>query len=201
MNELKTVAGDEEPHENGRELRHLSERLLESRTILLAEPITKRVAEGITAKLLLMEQSSKSEPINLYINSPGGDVDGGFAILDMVRFVSCPVRCVCTGLTASAAVLVLLAAPKDMRLSLPNSRFLMHQPSTGIHGSTADIRIEANEILKIRQRINDLIAKETGQPFEKVENDTRRNFWMDAAEAQQYGLISRVIKAKKELDS
>jgi ATP-dependent Clp protease protease subunit len=177
----------------------LSERLLESRTILLAEPITKEVAERLTAKLLLLDQESDKELINIYINSPGGDVDAGFAIFDVVRYISAPVRCISTGLTASAAVVVLLATPKKLRLSLPNSRFLMHQPSMGIHGSAADVRIEANEILKMREKINKLIAEETGQPLDKVEKGTRRNYWMDAEEAKKYGLVSRIIKSKSEI--
>ena len=177
----------------------LSERLLESRTILLAAPITKEIAEYTTSKLLLLEHESEKEPINLYINSPGGDVDAGFAIFDAVRFILAPVRCISTGLTASAAAIVLLAVPKKMRLSLPNSRFLMHQPSIGIHGSAADIRIEANEILKMREKINRLISEETGQPLEKVEKDTRRNYWMDAVEAKEYGLISKIVKSRSEV--
>ena len=125
--------------------------------------------------------------------------DAGFAIYDMARFISAPVRCICNGLVASAAVLVLLAAPKKQRLALPNSRFLIHQPSGGARGSTADIKIEADQILRIQQRINTLIAEETGQPVEKVHEDTRRNYWMDAPEAMEYGLVSKIIAAKKEL--
>ncbi|MBS3763293.1 MAG: ATP-dependent Clp protease proteolytic subunit [Planctomycetes bacterium] len=178
----------------------LGERLLKSRTILLAEPITKEVAEKVTAKLLLLEQDDESAPINLYVNSPGGDVDAGFAIFDMIRYISAPVRCISNGLTASAAVIVLLAAPLEQRLSLPNSRVLMHQPSTGVRGSTADIRIEANEILKIRKKINNLISEETGQDFEQVKEDTRRNYWIGAEEAKKYGLISRIIESKSELE-
>jgi ATP-dependent Clp protease protease subunit len=188
-----------ESREKEREASMLSERLLESRTILLAEPITKEVAERLTAKLLLLDQESDKELINIYINSPGGDVDAGFAIFDVVRYISAPVRCISTGLTASAAVVVLLATPKKLRLSLPNSRFLMHQPSMGIHGSAADVRIEANEILKMREKINKLIAEETGQPLDKVEKGTRRNYWMDAEEAKKYGLVSRIIKSKSEI--
>jgi len=188
-----------ESREKEREASMLSERLLESRTILLAEPITKEVAERVTAKLLLLDQESDKELINIYINSPGGDVDAGFAIFDMVRYISAPVRCISTGLTASAAVVVLLATPKKLRLSLPNSRFLMHQPSMGIHGSAADVRIEANEILKMREKINKLIADVSGQPLDKVEKGTRRNYWMDAEEAKKYGLVSRIIKSKSEI--
>ncbi|MFP4029420.1 MAG: ClpP family protease [Candidatus Brocadiia bacterium] len=198
MPEKHKLQGKAEEKDN--EQISLGERLLKSRTILLAEPITKEVAEKVTAKLLLLEQDDESAPINLYVNSPGGDVDAGFAIFDMIRYISAPVRCISNGLTASAAVIVLLAAPLEQRLSLPNSRVLMHQPSTGVKGSTADIRIEANEILKIRKKINNLISEETGQDFEQVKEDTRRNYWIGAKEAKEYGLISRIIESKSELE-
>jgi len=178
---------------------NLAERLLESRTILLADEIGRELAEDVVARLLLLDQEQEA-PIYLYLNSPGGEVDGGFAIYDMARFIKSPVTCICTGLTASAAVIVLLAAQKSRRLSLPSSRFLIHQPSGGVRGSTTDIQIEADEILKIRGRINKLIAEETGQPLEKVERDTHRNFWMDAAQAKEYGLISRVVRSKSKVE-
>lgn len=196
------IAGpDEEPEEREERYPHrrLAEQLLDSRIILLAESITAELAEETLAKMLLLDREDAKAPIDMYINSPGGSVDGGFAIYDMARFISAPVRCICTGLTASAAVLVLLAATKKHRLSLPNSRFLIHQPWGGARGSTADIKIEADQILKIQHRINALIAEETGQPVEKVEDDTRRNYWMDAKEAKQYGLISQILKSKKDI--
>jgi len=190
---------DAEEEEEGPPRKHLSERLLESRTILLADPISAELAEAVVSKLLLLDADDAKAPIDLYINSPGGSVDAGFAIYDMIRFVSAPVRCICNGLTASAAVIVLLAAEKKRRLSLPNSRFLIHQPSGGARGSTADIEIEAHQILKIRRRINALIAEETGQPVEKVEEDTRRNYWMSADEALEYGLLSKIVTSKKDV--
>lgn len=193
-------AETEEPlEEEERPARRITERLLESRIILLAEPISAELSEDVVAKLLVLDNEDHAASIDLYINSPGGSVDAGFAIYDMARFVSAPVRCICTGLTASAAVVVLMAAPKQARLSLPNSRFLIHQPSGGVRGSVADLKIEADEILKIRQRINALIARETNHPVEKVEGDTRRNYWMDAEEALKYGLISKIVESKKEL--
>ncbi|MFO7956394.1 MAG: ATP-dependent Clp protease proteolytic subunit [Candidatus Brocadiia bacterium] len=200
---LNTTAQDEPEEEQEEEespRRQLDEKLLDARVILLAEPISSELAESVTTKLLLLDEEDDEAPIDVYINSPGGSVDAGFAIYDMARFISAPVRCICTGLTASAAVIVLLAAGKEQRLSLPNSRFLIHQPSTGVRGSTADIEIEANQILKIRQRINGLISEETGQPLEKVEQDTRRNYWMDAQEANDYGLITRIVASRKELE-
>ncbi len=190
---------EEEEEEDESHRKNLSDRLLEYRTILLSEPISAELAEDITAKLLVLDAEDAKASIDIYINSPGGSVDAGFAIYDMMRFITAPVRCICTGLTASAAVVILLAAPKKNRLSLPNARILIHQPSGGASGSVADIQIEANEILKIRRHINALIAKETGQPLEKVEQDTRRNYWLSAEESLEYGLISKVIATRKEL--
>jgi len=188
---------EEESRESVRE--RLAERLLKSRIILLNEPITDRLAEQVVTRLLLLDEEDPKGRIDVFINSPGGSVDAGFAIFDMSRFIAAPVRCISTGLTASAAVVVLLAAPAKERLSLPNSRFLIHQPSSGVRGSAADIQIEANEILKIRNRINRLIAEETGQAFEKVEQDTRRNYWMGAEEALEYGLVSKIVRSRREL--
>ncbi len=187
------VEGDDYPR------KPLVEKLLESRIILLSDPIDADVAEEVTSKLLLLDEEDQEAPVDLYLNSPGGSVDAGFAIYDVMRFVSAPVRCICTGLTASAAIIVLLGAVKEDRLSLPNARFLIHQPSAGVHGSTADIEIEANQILQIREKINALIAEETGQPEDKVGDDTRRNYWMDAPAAVEYGLVSRIVESKKDL--
>jgi ATP-dependent Clp protease protease subunit len=201
--EIWPLGQEEEPEEEEEEAypprRHLTDRLLESRTILLAEPISSELAEDIIGRLLLLDAEEPEAPIDVYVNSPGGSVDAGFAVYDVARFISSPVRCICTGLTASAAVIILMAAEKESRLSLPNSRFLIHQPSGGVRGTTADVKIEADEILKIRRRINELIAGETGQPVEKVEQDTRRNYWMTAEEACDYGLISRIVGSKAEL--
>ncbi|MFP4176384.1 MAG: ClpP family protease [Planctomycetota bacterium] len=191
---------DCEDEEKQQEPRPLSERLLQSRTVLMAEQINKELAQRVISHLLLLDQEDTEEPIDLYINSPGGDVDAGFAIYDIARYIDAPVRCISNGLTASAAVVVLLAPPAERRFSLPNSRFLMHQPSTGVKGSTADIKIEANEIIKMREKINRLIAGETDQDVEKVEQDTRRNYWIDAEQAQEYGLISKIIAHKDEIE-
>lgn len=179
----------------------LSQKLLKSRTVILAEPISKELAERVTTQLLILDEDDPESPIDLYINSPGGDVDAGYAIFDMVRYIEAPVNCISNGLTASAAVVVLLAAPSERRFTLPNSRFLMHQPSTGVKGSTADIKIEANEILRLREKINKLIARETGQNIEKVRKDTQRNYWIGAEDAQEYGLISKIVVSKTDIGS
>jgi ATP-dependent Clp protease protease subunit len=190
---------EEELEEEERPRKQLAERLLESRIVLVADPISSELAQDVISRLLLLDEEDPKAPIEVYINSPGGSVDAGFAIYDMIRFISAPVRCICTGLTASAAVIVLLAAPKKSRLSLPNSRFLIHQPSGGVRGSATDAKIEADEILKIRSKINQLVADETGQPMEKVEEDTKRNYWMGADEARKYGLVTKVVKTKKDV--
>ncbi len=168
-------------------------KLLKTRTILVSDAIDKKLAEKIISQLLLLEQESPEEEIKMFINSPGGDADAGFAILDMIKFVKPTVKTICAGVTASAAVIILLGAEKENRYSLPNARVLIHQPSTGVQGTAADIQIEASEILKCREKINKLISRETGQTMEKVENDTKRNLWISAEEAHQYGLVNKII--------
>ena len=187
---------EEEKKEHGDEL---FSKLLKTRTIVLADEIDKKSAQRIITQLLLLEADNPNEEIKMFIDSPGGDADAGFALFDMIRFIKPRVRTICAGITASAAVIVLMAAKKEDRLALPNARVLIHQPSTGVAGSAADIEIEASEILKFRDKINKLIAGETGQPLEKVERDTKRNFWMSAEEALKYGLVSRVVKTRDEL--
>src|SRR3989304_2625585 len=173
-------------------------KLMKSRTIMITDVITKRLAQKTIAQLLIMEQEDPEKGIKVFINSPGGDADAGFAIYDMMRFIRPKVKAVCPGITASAAVIILLGAAKEDRYSMPNARILIHQPSTGVMGTAADIQIEAGEIIKFRDKINRLIAQETGQSIEKVENDTRRNFWMTGEEALRYGLISKIVNRREE---
>lgn len=177
-----------------------SAKLLKTRTILIADVIDKKMAQRVISQLLLLEGEDPNKDIKLFIDSPGGDADAGFAIYDMIKFIKPRVKIICTGITASAAVIILLGAAKECRYSLPNARILIHQPSTGVIGTAADIQIEASEILKFRDKINRLIAKETGQSVEKIESDTRRNFWMGGEEAQRYGLISKIIRSREELE-
>jgi len=174
-------------------------RLLKQRTVMLAGEINRKSANRVISQLLLLSEEAPKKPIKLFINSPGGDADAGFAIFDIIRFIEAPVDCVCAGLTASAAVIVLLASPKERRLSLPNARFLIHQPSTGVRGSAADIQIEASEIIKLREKGNKLISDETGQPVDKVAKDTHRNYWMSATEAKEYGLIGKIVERAGDL--
>ena len=176
----------------------MNAKFLKTRQILLSGEVNKQLAEKIVRQLLILEADSE-EPIRIYIDSPGGDVDAGYAIFDMIRFVKCPVYCIGMGLVASAGALILLAADKSRRIGLPNSHYLIHQPLSGIKGVATDIEIHAREIEKTREKINLLIAEETGQPLDKVQKDTDRDYWMNAEEAVGYGLISKVIVSRNEL--
>ena len=201
LDDIRLDCEDEECEEQEKEAPDpMGAKLLKTRTILLSDGIDKKLAAKINTQLLLLEQEDPEAPIMIFIDSPGGDADAGFAMHDMIRFVKPPVKCVCAGLTASAAVIVLLGSAKEHRLSLPNARLLIHQPSTAVRGHATDINIEASEILKIRDRINRLIASETGQPVERIETDTKRNFWMNAEEGKEYGLLSRIVSTRAELE-
>jgi len=173
-------------------------KMLKTRTILLCGEINKELAEKTIRQLLLMEDIN-SDPIRIFIDSPGGDADAGYAIFDMIRFVKPEVWTIGMGLVASAAAIIQLASPKERRVGLPNSHYLIHQPLSGIRGVATDIEIHANELEKLREKINRLIADETGIPHEQVEKDTDRDYWMNSAEAVSYGLISRVITNRSEI--
>lgn len=177
----------------------LTEKFLKTRQILLSGEINKDLAEKIVRQLLVLEADNDKDPIYMYIDSPGGDVDAGFAIFDMIRFVSAPVYIIGMGLIASAGALILLAAPKERRLGLPNSRYLIHQPSSGMKGVATDIQIHAKEMEKTRAIINQVISEQTGKSLEQVTKDTDRDYWLDSSEAVEYGLISTVIKTRAEL--
>ena len=175
------------------------EKMMETRTILLSGEVNKELAERVVRQLLLMEAAG-DDPIKVLIDSPGGDVDAGFAIFDMMRFVKPRVVTVGMGLVASAGALILLAAPKEDRFALPNSHYLIHQPLSGIRGVATEIEIHARELEKLREKLNRLISEETGTPLEKVEKDTDRDFWMNSDEAITYGLVSKIVKNRTELD-
>jgi ATP-dependent Clp protease protease subunit len=203
MADGRTRSDDEdEPHEEkpGRSPKGLEDRLLKSRTVALFEPITPRSSRRIVTSLLVLEAEDPKAPITLLVNSPGGSVDDGFAIYDAMRFVKCPVRVVCVGLAASAANIVLLGAPKGSRFALPNTRILLHQPSTGAAGQASDLAITAREILKTRARLGALLAAETGQKLERIEEDTNRDFWLSSEEARDYGLIDKVVAKRTDID-
>jgi len=179
----------------------LVRKLLETRTVLVCGPVTDDMARDVMAQLLVLDAQSAVKPIRVVINSPGGAVDAGFAIYDTMRFVKAPLFSICAGLAASAATVILLGAAKERRLSLPNTRFLIHQPSTGIQGQASDVAIGAQEILKLRKKVNELLANETGNPVKKIEEDTHRDHWMSADEARAYGLITKIISSSSELPS
>lgn len=177
----------------------LAEKFLKTRQVLLSGEINKELADKIVRQLLVLEADDAEKTIYMYIDSPGGDVDAGFAIFDMIRFINAPVVVVGMGLIASAGALILLAADKKDRLGLPNSRYLIHQPSSGMKGVATDIQIHAREMEKTREIINRIIAEQTGKPFEQVEKDTDRDYWLDAKEAVGYGLISRIVEKRTDL--
>jgi len=176
----------------------VAERLFKARTVVISGEINQKVAASVISQLLALAADS-NEDITCYINSQGGHVEAGDTIHDMVRFLTPRVRMVGTGWVASIAALIFVAVPREDRYCLPNTRFLLHQPAGGAGGSAADIEIEAREILKMRDRLNKVLAEQTGQPLEKIEDDTRRNFWLSAEEAKKYGIVGKVIKEQKEL--
>ncbi|MCB9957736.1 MAG: ATP-dependent Clp protease proteolytic subunit [Rhodospirillaceae bacterium] len=177
----------------------IMERLLKARTVLLFGPINDKVAREISAQLLALA-ADNDKPIKLIINSPGGHVESGDTIHDMIAFVKPEVKVIGTGWVASAGAHIFLGAKKENRYCLPNTRFLLHQPMGGVRGPATDIDIEANEIIKMRERLNGIIARETGQPIEDVRKHTDRNFWMSAEEAQKYGVVTHIVSTAAEVE-
>jgi len=176
----------------------LRERLFKARTLVISGEINQQLASHVIAQLIALSTDS-DEPITMFINSQGGHVESGDTIHDVIRFIKPRVRMVGTGWVASAGALIYIAAPREDRYCLPNTRFLLHQPAGGVSGSAADIEIEAREILKMRQRINRLFAQQTGQPLERIEDDTRRNFWLEAEAAKEYGLVGKIVHSIDEI--
>ena len=192
----------EEPMEkpdNGSNMKtNLLDKLLETRTILIFGEVNMKMAQEITRQLLVLAADSDDD-IKIIINSPGGHVESGDTIFDMIRFVKPAVKIIGTGWVASAGALIYAAAEKENRYSLPNTRFLLHQPMGGATGQASDIAIEAEEIIKMRKRLNQTFANQTGQPLEKVEKDTDRNFWMSAKQAQDYGLVGHIVESMDQI--
>jgi len=168
-------------------------RLLKDRIIFIGTPIDDQVANVVMAQLLFLASEDPDKDINIYINSPGGVVTDGLAIYDTMRYVSPRVSTVCMGLAASMATVLLAGGTTGMRFALPNTRILIHQPSGGIQGQATDIQIHAKEILRMRQTLNEMLARHTGQPIEKIERDTERDFFLSAQEAKEYGIIDDII--------
>jgi ATP-dependent Clp protease protease subunit len=180
----------------------LESRLFNQRKVLVFGPINDKVARDVTGRLLALAGES-DKPIDVYVNSPGGHVESGDTIHDMIRFVDAvaPVRMIGTGWVASAGALIFLAGHKERRFCLPNTRFLLHQPMGGVRGPAVDIDIEAREIIKMRERLNRLSARETGQCYEMVAKDSDRNYWLSGEEAIAYGMVAKIVASAKELDA
>lgn len=172
--------------------------LLKARSVIVSEEISEELAQKIYAQVIVLNEQSKTDPIYVYINSPGGDADSGFGIYDMLRFVDAPIITVVCGLCASAAVTVFLAADPGKNYATPNSRFLLHQPSTGVRGTASDLTITATEINKTRERYNQIVSDVTGRSLDELRKDADRDFWMSPQEAQEYKLVSKVITSKAE---
>ncbi len=200
-NDTRTADEDDDARrdDNERAGDMLVQKMLKTRTILVSGEINKGLAERVVRQLLLLEDAA-DDPVRVFIDSPGGDADAGYAIFDVMRFITPRVYTIGMGLVASAGALILLAAEKDYRFGLPNSHYLIHQPISGMLGVATDIEIHAREIERTRERINKLISEETGQELSKVEKDTDRDYWMGAEEAKDYGLISRIVKNRAEVD-
>lgn len=178
----------------------VAQRLLDARTVVVSGEINQDLAARVISQLTALAALS-SDPVTIIINSQGGHVESGDTIHDYARFIEPPVRMLGTGWVASAGALIYVAAPVERRFCLPNTRFLLHQPSGGVRGTTSDIAIEAEQILQMRDRVNRIFARETGQPVERIEADTNRNFWLNAEEAVAYGLVGRIVEHAREMEA
>lgn len=184
----------------GEKVYDIFSRLLMDRIVFLGSPINDEVANVLIAQLLFLQAESPEKDVYLYINCPGGSVYAGLAIYDTIQFMTAPVSTICMGMAASMGALLLGCGTRGKRSALPNSRIMIHQPSSGAQGTASDIEIAAKEILYARQRINDIIAMHTGQPIEKVAEDADRDRFMSPAEAVEYGLIDQIITSKSDVD-
>ena len=183
---------------DSRAVAFIDEKLFKSRSLTIFGEINDKLARSITERLLALAAES-DDPITLYISSPGGHVESGDVVYDIIKFIKPSVRVIGTGWVASAATTIYLAADKDKRFALPNTRFLIHQPLGGSRGDATDIAIQAEQIVRTKARINQLIAKETDQPLDRVAKDTDRDYWMTVEEAVSYGIVSKVIETADEL--
>lgn len=200
MNETpnrETLAEEEEPKSKSSD--NLDAKLLEARTILVEGPVTDKMYRAVCSRLLFLEHKDAQKEILVVVNSPGGSADTGFGVYDMLRFVECPIKTLCAGLCASAAVLIYLGGEKGKRYILPHSRFLLHQPSTQTYGQASDMEITAKEILRTRARYAEIVAREVGSSTEKVMADSNRDFWLAADECKKYGLVDHIITERDEM--
>jgi ATP-dependent Clp protease protease subunit len=193
MNLIPTVI---EKSQYGERAYDIYSRLLKERIVFLAGPINDIVANSIIAQLLFLVSKDSKRDIQLYINSPGGSVTAGLAVYDTMQYVKCPISTVCIGLAASMAATLLAAGTKGKRFALPNSEILLHQVMGGVTGEAVEIEITAKQIVRIKDKLNRILAKHTGQPLEKLEKDTDRDFYLSAQEAKEYGLIDEVIQTR-----
>jgi ATP-dependent Clp protease protease subunit len=175
-------------------------RLLKDRIVFIGTPIDDNVANLIIAQMLYLQSEDASKDINLYINSPGGSVTAGLAIYDTIQFVKCDVTTYCVGQAASMGAVLLAAGTKSKRFALPNARIMIHQPWGGVQGAAADISVQAKEILRLKDRLNEILALHTGKDIEAIAKDSDRDFFMSAAEARDYGLVDDVVKSRREAD-
>lgn len=185
-----------EKSQRGERAYDIFSRLLEERIVFLAGPVTDMNANLVIAQMLYLASKDPKRDIKLYINSPGGSVTAGLAIYDTMQYLKCPVSTICIGLTASMAAVILASGTKGKRFALPNAEILLHQVAGGAQGQAVDIEITAKQIVKMKEKLNNILANHTGQPLNKVEKDTDRDFYLSAEEAKQYGLIDEVIGSK-----
>jgi len=194
MNLIPTVL---EKTKNGERAYDIYSRLLKDRIIFLAGPITDAVANSVIAQMLFLASQDPKKDIQLYINTPGGSVTAGLAVYDTMQYVKCPVATICFGLAGSMGAVLLATGTKGKRFALPNTEILLHQVAGGVTGQATEIEITARQIIKIKNKLNKILAERTGQPLEKVEKDTDRDFYLSAQEAKEYGIVDEVIKTKK----
>jgi ATP-dependent Clp protease protease subunit len=196
MNLIPTVI---EKTQYGERAYDIYSRLLKERIVFLGGAVTDSVANSVIAQLLFLASKDPKKPIQLYLNTPGGSVTAGMAIYDTMQYINCPISTVCVGLAASMGAILLATGTKGKRFALPNSQIMLHQVAGGVSGEAVEIEITAKQILKIRERLNNILSKHTGQPLEKVSKDTDRDFYLTAQEAKDYGLIDEVIKTKEQI--
>lgn len=189
---LRTMNQQSPPYQRYREM-SIEDMLLENRIIFLAGPINERIASMVIMRLLYLQSIKKDQAINLYINSPGGLVDQTLAVYDTMQFLSCEVATYCIGQASSGAAIILAAGSKGQRYTLPNAKMMLHQPYSGISGQAEDVRIQAEEILKDKKLLNEILAKHTGQDSEKIARETERDRYMSAQEALDYGLVDEIL--------